>query len=436
VATPSNAEELIRLLFFTDIPSAPGQDAEEEGRALAEMRAASSLSEAIRIAIDLYGAEPVIGALIGSATTLAEAEAVEEKIVAAGVPETSLPDIRVTRPELFHQNLEDSSLEAAPDLGIPGGTPENEKLAPIYQRVLAQLSASGIEPTRELLDRMVRDEIQAFEDQGINTEQEFDLVPGGDFVASPFVPLDNRNLIGIDTDYRAPPDPFTGIQPSDPYFANVNAPGYNPNINAYEIGDNNLIFVGRGFEEKQALQLELEAAGILPKGSYSPGTWDKPTAAAMAVVMDIANNNGKTWSFMLGQMVANPPANVATQGRVFPGLVYREPSFETLAQAAKTQWRRELGREPEEWEIALAADELTKSTREAFELDLDTARRQFYGSGGDLGTVEQVDPTAAFRERFEELYGPEIGRLDRIEEGKQNFSLLLNNFGKIGQQVQ
>lgn len=200
----------------------------------------------------------------------------------------------------------------------------------------------------------------------------------------------------------------------------------------YFEGDEYQMFVGMSPEQIAAIQTELLRAGIVDAEDFRPGVWDPDTADAMKDVLEHANFSGLSWDEALVELAANPRAEEDGGGaggrRGRRG--YMAPDYATLAQAAKSAIRQNLGREPEDWEVKLLADELGGGFQQQLSMQqqVDQYEQQPAGEGEGPGqTFTDVDPKARFAERFEELYRPELEAEQREEDASTNTQLLMRS---------
>lgn len=180
----------------------------------------------------------------------------------------------------------------------------------------------------------------------------------------------------------------------------------------------------------QTQQMMMEA-GLLDEARI--GFIDKSTKDAMDNIMTFANENGMRWRQALSFMVANPEVNVGEGGGRGKVQVSLMPDYATLQQKIKGMVRRELGREPEPWEMEKLGSDFTDMHRQRIGNEIKT-QQQLLKSGeetpeGELGVVEatEVDPDARFAELFDEKYKPEIETEQREEDIDTNLSLLMGS---------
>lgn len=209
----------------------------------------------------------------------------------------------------------------------------------------------------------------------------------------------------------------------------------------YRDGEQFSLFAVLSPESKASLQEDMVAAGLMGEGTYSNGVWDLQSARAAENLLAMSNGNGVTWDQMLRLLKRNPTGGAGSAGsgvttRPFVTPTYLAPDYAELAQSVKRQFRRDLRRDPSDAEVALLAEELGRQHRAAFDVQVQAARQDHDAGNRALTTqAEQrggpdltgVNEVARFEERFEELFGPEIDRNQRISETRDNFSLLMQS---------
>lgn len=208
----------------------------------------------------------------------------------------------------------------------------------------------------------------------------------------------------------------------------------------YRDGDQWALFAGLAPEQKAAIQQDMVSAGLLADESFALGVWDADTARAMGNLLAVSNGNGIVWNRMLRDLKMNAPAD-AGSGRAAGSLrpfvtpAYLAPDYAELSQAVKAQVRRELRRDPTESEMTLLADFLATQHRASFNAQVAAARAEHNAGNRAIttdtsqsaGQVQAVNDAARFAERFEELFAPEMDRLERVDAAEANFGLLMSS---------
>ena len=194
----------------------------------------------------------------------------------------------------------------------------------------------------------------------------------------------------------------------------------------YRFGDHVLPFASLGNLRIQNLQRQMERAGLLDKGDYTPGFWDRPTRDGMELAMGFGNEQNRTYQTILADLALIQP-NKAELGDPAP----LSPDPASIAQEVKATFRQRLGREPSASELrelgsalggfeteSLAQQaELAATGRITPEFTSATLPGGSQISGGKVavpGTPVIVDPRARFLELFDQRFGPEVARNRRV----------------------
>lgn len=208
-------------------------------------------------------------------------------------------------------------------------------------------------------------------------------------------------------------------------------------------------FAGKSVEYTRQVQQQLIDAGLLSNRDVVPGYWGEDSEAAMKMAMDDANGTGSTWMEVLArrsEAMANlTPEQLALRaGRVpFTSPAYLEPDYATLAQAVRRTFSQTLGRDPEDYELALLADQMSTDFRKQYGAELGAARAEYdagnraivEGTEQESGTFQAVDSMARFQESMLTKYGTEIERREDIGELQQNTARMMRNLGGLESMV-
>lgn len=265
---------------------------------------------------------------------------------------------------------------------------------------------------------------------------------------------------------QAPPPLLGGVErvesPLDPADRKFAQPGFYRYGDQFQFQSSNPVAIRK-------LQKELEKAGLLEEGSYTPGFWDEPSAQAMQGAMGYANRGGTTWQSVVDRLKA---IEVPRQRREFakpPPVVKLMPDPASINQSVKARFRQALGREPTEEELHQYARQLSGLYAAAEDRRIAEEQRAFWeqnvqetqagstaqsvldatfgaltgqpaptigGGTPEPRIIETIDPGARFAEAFEQRYGPEMRRNERVadlENTRQNvMESLLTMQGLIG----
>lgn len=203
-------------------------------------------------------------------------------------------------------------------------------------------------------------------------------------------------------------------------------------------------------QEIRRTQKELEAAGLLEPGSFTPGFWDQASANALGDAMGFANRGGTTFQDVITELKQLPRQFEFEDAPEFdpPQLVAPDPA--TIEQRVISEFRTRLGREPTSAELAEFGGFLTAQHGVAQEAGVAAARQQFASANfseiasalgdptlseeeaaelrgllaaADDQPVQDVDPAARFARLFDERFGPE----ERFIEGQRETAENMNN---------
>ncbi len=175
--------------------------------------------------------------------------------------------------------------------------------------------------------------------------------------------------------------------------------------------------------------------------SYAPETQERLTAQLVDVGLVAPGTTGRytlgaAWEYVLG--AANEwevtPFNALSRlqaesrsrggrggggGGRARGPVIEIPDYPTIAQNAKNMLRQTLGRDPQDFEMAMAGQEMQRQYQRWAETKKQTAL-----SGG--GVYEINDPQTMTQAFIEDEWASEISRLEAIDEERANYSVAMN----------
>jgi len=191
----------------------------------------------------------------------------------------------------------------------------------------------------------------------------------------------------------------------------------------YITGDGAQMVGGWSPERLSAYEELMLDAGLLTPGSYTPGQMGREQIDGWEYVLGEANYFGLSPQSMiqrLARLGRNTPRGGGGGGRG-RSTAYTIPDYDTLAQNAKNMLRQTVGREINDWEMSLVADELQKNYRKKA-TQLQAA--QLAGSG----EFEVTDPQTVTQAFVEDQYSDEISRISGIQENTFNNQLALKTF--------
>jgi hypothetical protein len=121
-----------------------------------------------------------------------------------------------------------------------------------------------------------------------------------------------------------------------------------------------------------------------------------------------------------------------------PASLREIPDYKTLAQNTKQIFRGQLGREMEDWEVQLYADELKREHEEANRQRIDIHKQAWdealAGGSTEVAFTAVEDPNTALDFDIEEAYADEIDRNVRVEDRANQNRLLMQSIS-VGQRM-
>lgn len=131
-----------------------------------------------------------------------------------------------------------------------------------------------------------------------------------------------------------------------------------------------------------------------------------------------------------------PPPPRGGSGRVaprysVPASLREIPDYKTLATETKGIFGQQLGRDLEDWELALLADEMkqkyTEQQRQRISIHKTAWNEAQAGGTVDVDFTEVEDPQAGLQYDIEERYANELDRQERVEDRANNNRLLMDS---------
>jgi hypothetical protein len=165
-------------------------------------------------------------------------------------------------------------------------------------------------------------------------------------------------------------------------------------------------------------------AGLLDEEWGGISEFDPTTAAAFSQALSLANYYGKPVEEVLKSQAAlfqklkDRRGGGGGGGGGGPQVKLEVPDYETLTQNAKDSLRQNLGRDPQDWEMTLVADEMQRQ----YGRWADATKARMIGGNG---TYEIPDPGTLTQAYVERTYSDEISRLEDIGDTRQNNQLLI-----------
>lgn len=186
-------------------------------------------------------------------------------------------------------------------------------------------------------------------------------------------------------------------------------------------------------ETRKRLEGQLINAGFLGEGQFNPGASDKSQHDAWESVLGYANYYGVTPFNALRKLELEGTGGLGTRGGGGGGgrgrsTAYTIPDYPTITQNAKQMLRNTMGRDMEDWEISLTADEMQRQYRKR-------AQQQLKASMAGSGEFEITDPAAVTQSFIEDQYSSELDRLGDVQETGANYKLAMDVFTKGAKMV-
>ena len=203
-------------------------------------------------------------------------------------------------------------------------------------------------------------------------------------------------------------------------------------VYTYITGEGALYWDSYAPETRKRLEGQLVEAGLLTKGGFDPGQSNVVQHEAWEEVLGYANYYGVTPFNALARLQREGVAMGAGSAGSGSGggrrTVTTIPDYATIAQNAKNMLQRTLGRDMEDWEVALTADEMQRLYRKQAKQGLDAS---LAGSG----EFEITDPGAVTQAFIDDTYSSELDRLSDVGEESANYKLVMDVFTKGAKMV-
>jgi hypothetical protein len=121
-----------------------------------------------------------------------------------------------------------------------------------------------------------------------------------------------------------------------------------------------------------------------------------------------------------------------------PSSLRTVPDYKTLAQESKAIFSNELGRDLEDWELGILADELkdkyVQSNRQRIVAHKDAWDDAVAGGTMDVDFTEVEDPASGLQYDIEERYANELDRKERVEDRANDRRVLMDSIS-LGRQM-
>ena len=222
----------------------------------------------------------------------------------------------------------------------------------------------------------------------------------------------------------------------------------------YRTSDPNREMMNMSDADLRSFQQDAIDAGLIDPESTTAGYFrfgqlDGQTFAAMNSAMAQANVNGEnqTWQDALDGMIVNREAYMEKYGdgseappTWSPPRAYFAPDYASISQTVKAQFGRELGRDPNGWEMELLADQFRADHRAQYDAEMAGHRAAFEADGRaqESGIVEtpadqqEIDPVARMQESFDTTFSDELDAKSRWADVRSKSRNLFGSLNKLG----
>ena len=184
-------------------------------------------------------------------------------------------------------------------------------------------------------------------------------------------------------------------------------------------------------ETRARLEGQLVDAGFLTQGGFQPGATNKIQHDAWEEVLGYANYYGVTPFNAMRKLQTEGVAMGVGRGGGGGGgrsTVTTIPDYPTIAQNAKTMLQRSLGRDMEDWEVSLTANEMQRLYKKQ-------ASQQLAASLAGSGQYEITDPGSVTQAFIDDQYSSELDRLGDVGETSANYRLSMDVLTKGAKMV-
>ena len=221
-------------------------------------------------------------------------------------------------------------------------------------------------------------------------------------------------------------------------------------------------------EDIATLQDGMVKAGMLTEGEFTPGN-PLDSYQQFQLLLGVANNRGDTWMDALSAL-----ADMEVEERpTFTPSSYQAPDYDTLAETVYEIFSRDLGREPEEWEVRQLASSFGGYYYQQYQAQTELERQQFlaenelpteqaisapagavsvggvpvggmppawqqaidtqrgYSEEQPFRAPAQEDPYSSFMQYFRERYRPEMDMRRQVVNNAYGRDNLFNSIGRM-----
>jgi hypothetical protein len=220
--------------------------------------------------------------------------------------------------------------------------------------------------------------------------------------------------------------------------------------NRYRQGDGFSDWMSFSTSKRTATLSYMHDQGLIPTPAYEEMVDNSSSSVINLMAMEIydaatqmAGVTGYDVNHIIGVMGDRKRQNdaiAAAQSRGYgrsaprysvPASLREIPDYEALAQESKEIFGNRLGREMEDWELAIVSDELQRAYKMQNKEKIEAHRAAWEDavSGGtvDVENIEVTNPAYEVDYYLEEKYEAELDRQDRVQERQLNNALLLDS---------
>lgn len=224
--------------------------------------------------------------------------------------------------------------------------------------------------------------------------------------------------INQDKKWAADPLEFVADDPTTPENENV------VRFVRYDVTKGAQQYMAMGANERAKYTELMVEAGMLPEEWAGISEFSPEAAAVFTEALSWANYWGTSVDNVLARRGSlyqklKDRRGGGGGGGGGPTVKIEVPNYETLTQQAKDLLRKNLGRNPKDWEMTLVADEMQRQ----YGRWADATRARMVGGNG---TYEIPDPQTLSQAFVERTYADEISRLEDIADTTQMNQLLIS----------
>lgn len=194
------------------------------------------------------------------------------------------------------------------------------------------------------------------------------------------------------------------------------------------------------------LQDRLQAAGYMAGGAFAPGnSTDNKTVEAFKGLLAFANTQGMVWHQALQETerviketgVGADEAGAGAGPAPFVTEAYLAPDYDAIEDSVYGLMRDQLGRDPDDSELAILASQFSGLHRDAWEKNVEAQRMDYEnqvqaseegteGLGGATveGAMDSADLAGKFRQLFRERFSAERSGIERQEQSSEQEDLV------------